>query len=122
MRAGLLFGLRTGASSVARLGWRRALPSVLRAGLRPVVYCVLRAGLRCGLRPGLRRVFAGFALGFGAEALVRLRVGAAGLLGVGLRDGRLQDVYKRQVHAGDELVLAGSTRFMLIEGMPESWE
>ena len=27
-----------------------------------------------------------------------------------------------EVHAGDELVLAGSTRFMLIEGMPESWE
>ena len=41
---------------------------------------------------------------------------------------KLIDFYKKEmpkpfeVHAGDELVLAGSTRFMLIEGMPESWE
>ena len=27
-----------------------------------------------------------------------------------------------EVHAGDELVLGSATRFMLIEGMPETWE
>lgn len=35
--------------------------------------------------------------------------------------GRAQTVGPVEVHAGDELVLAGSTRFMLIEGMPENW-
>ncbi len=41
--------------------------------------------------------------------------------GAGTR-GRFRIRATGRVHAGDELVLAGSTRFMVIEGMPESWE
>ena len=35
--------------------------------------------------------------------------------------GAAQTAGPVEVHAGDELVLAGSTRFMLIEGVPENW-
>lgn len=37
------------------------------------------------------------------------------------RPGVVQAAQPVEVHAGDELVLAGSTRFMLIEGVPENW-
>ena len=38
----------------------------------------------------------------------------------GAADGRAPEPV--EVHAGDELVLGASTRFMLLEGIPESWE